>query len=79
VICEVKEADEESSMASPTELTFYLLLPAISSAQFRCCICIYHLGVLKITMDHTWSVSATGGSNNEIFDSTFSKTSFRVC
>jgi len=66
-------------MASPIELTLCLLLPAISSAQFRCRICIYHLAVLQITMRHTWSVSATGGLNNDIIGSTFSKTSFGVC
>jgi len=50
----MKEAGEESNMATPIELALYLLLPTISSAQFRCHICIYHLGVLQITMRHTW-------------------------
>jgi len=72
----MKETGEQSSMASPIDLTLYLLLPAISSARFRCRICTYHLAVLQITMRRTWSVSATGGLNNEITGSTFSKTSF---
>ena len=79
MICEMKEAGEESSMASPLDLTLYLLLPAISSAQFRRNICTHHLAVLQITMRHTWSVSATGGLNNEIIGSSLSKTSFGVC
>jgi len=59
-------------MASPIELKLCSLLPAISSAQFRCHIFIYNFGVLQITMHHTWSVSATAGLNNEIFGSILS-------
>jgi hypothetical protein len=74
----MKEAGEESNMASPIELALYLLLPTNSSAQFRRHICIYHLGVLQITMRHTWSVPATRGLNNEIFGSNLCKISFGV-
>jgi hypothetical protein len=72
------QGGEESNTASPIELNFSFFCQQLPKRGSGVIICNYHLGILQITMRHTWSVSATKELNNEIFGSTLCKTSFGI-